>query len=387
MRDWNALSDEAFRQAARDFIKAHCPPELRRGEEHVRWAQARGWYQAMAEHGWLAPGWPAEHGGMALKPAKHLIYLEEWARAGISRVMEQGVLNVGPVLLAHGTPEQVSHYLPRILSGEDLWCQGFSEPGAGSDLAGLRTEAHLEGDTFILNGHKIWTSGAVDANHIFVLTRTDKTVKKQAGISFILVDMNQPGVTVKPIVTVNGDAEFAEVFLDDVRAPAANLVGGLNNGWRVAQSLLGFERVWAGSPHMGRQAMDRLVRVARLAGRDRDPAIIDRIAQLQLDLADNSEMYERLAQEIRAGHSFGFEVSTLKIVATETYARITELTLEIAGEQGGLSGAAPFADGPVFRGEADLLRDYLTARAPMIYGGTVQIHRNILAKRVLGLPA
>ncbi|WP_044564018.1 acyl-CoA dehydrogenase family protein [Azospirillum sp. B4] len=387
MRDWNALSDEAFRLAARDFIEAHCPTHLRRGEEHVRWAQSKDWYHAMAAHGWLAPGWPMEHGGMALKPAKHLIYLEEWARAGISRVMEQGVLNVGPVLLAHGTPDQIAHYLPRILSGEDLWCQGFSEPGAGSDLAGLRTEARIEGDTFVINGHKIWTSGAVDANHIFVLARTDKTVKKQAGISFILVDMNQPGVTVKPIVTVNGDAEFAEVFLDDVCAPVGNLVGGLNNGWRVAQSLLGFERVWAGSPHMGRQAMDRLVRVARLAGRDRDPAIVDRIAQLQLDLADNSEMYERLAQEIRAGHSFGFEVSTLKIVATETYARITELTLEIAGEQGGLAGEAPFADGPLLLGKADLLRDYLTARAPMIYGGTVQIHRNILAKRVLGLPA
>ncbi|MBP7334195.1 acyl-CoA dehydrogenase family protein [Niveispirillum sp.] len=381
MQDWNALSDEAFRAAARQFIETHCPAHIRRGEEHVRWEQSQGWYKAMAAHGWLAPGWPVEHGGMGLKQAKHLIYLEEWARAGISRVMEQGVLNVGPVLLAHGTPEQVAHYLPRIVSAEHLWCQGFSEPGAGSDLAALRTEARIDGDEFIINGHKIWTSGAVDANHIFVLARTDKNVRKQAGISFILVDMRQPGVTVKPIVTINGDAEFAEVFLDDVRAPVANLVGGLNNGWKVAQSLLGFERVWAGSPHMGRQAMDRLVRVARLAGRDRDPVTLDRIAQLQIDLADNAEMYERLAQEIRAGHSFGFEVSTLKIVATETYARITELTQEIAAERGGLGGEVPFDEGT-----ADLLRDYLTARAPMIYGGTVQIHRNILAKRVLGLP-
>lgn len=382
MTDWNAMSDQDFRQAARDFIEAHCPSELRRGEEHVRWEHARGWYSAMATHGWLAPAWPVRHGGMALKPAKHLIYLEEWARAGISRVMEQGVLNVGPVLLAHGSPEQVSYYLPKIVSGEHLWCQGFSEPGAGSDLAGLRTEARIEGDEFIINGHKIWTSGAVDANHIFVLARTDKTGKKQAGISFILVDMDQPGVTVKPIVTIVGDAEFAEVFLDDVRAPIANLVGGLNNGWRVAQSLLGFERVWAGSPHMGRQAMDRLLKVAGLTGRDKDPVTVDRIAELQLDLADNSEMYERLAQEIRAGRGLGFEVSALKIVATETYARITELTMEIASERGGLFGEVAFEDG-----NADLLRDYLTARAPMIYGGTVQIHRNILAKRVLGLPA
>jgi len=382
MRDWNALPDDDFRRAAREFVETWCPPHLRRGDEHIRWEQAKEWYHAMSRHGWLAPGWPAEHGGMALSPAKHLIYLEEWARAGVSRIMEQGVLNVGPVLLAHGAPEQIAHYLPRILSGEDLWCQGFSEPGAGSDLAGLRTEARLEGGEFVINGHKIWTSGALDANHIFVLARTDKTVRKQAGISFILVDMRQPGISVKPIVTIAGDAEFAEVFLDDVRAPAANLVGGLNNGWRVAQSLLGFERVWAGSPHMGRQAMDRLVAVARLAGRDRDPTVLDRIARLQIDLADNGEMYERLAQEIRAGHSFGFEVSTLKIVATETYARITELTMEIAGERGGLSGEAPFPGGT-----ADLLRDYLLARAPMIYGGTVQIHRNILAKRVLGLPS
>jgi alkylation response protein AidB-like acyl-CoA dehydrogenase len=381
MRDWNAMSDEEFRQAAIDFINQHCPADLRYREERPRFEESRVWYLAMAAEGWLAPGWPVAYGGMGLKQSKHLIYLEEWTRNGLPRVMEQGVLNIGPALIANGTEEQITEFLPKIFTAEHLWCQGFSEPGAGSDLASLRTEARIQGDEFVINGHKIWTSGALDANHIYVLARTDKDVKKQLGISFIMMDMRQPGITVKPIVTMAGDAEFAEVFFDNARAPLKSLVGGLNKGWTVAKSLLGFERVWAGSPHMGRSAMDQLVQLAILTGKATDPVTLDRIAQLQLDLADGTAMYERLAQELRQGHSFGFEVSTLKIMATETYARITELLVELAGERGGFAGEVAFGDG-----HSGVLRAFLSARTPMIYGGTVQIHRNMLTKGVLGLP-
>jgi len=381
MPDWNAMSDEDFRQAAIDFIDAHCPAEIRHREERPRWEELAPWYRAMSAHGWLAPGWPAEYGGMALKPSKHLIYLEEWTKNGVPRAMEQGVINVGPALLAMGTQEQRDYYMPRILSGEDLWCQGFSEPGAGSDLASLRTEAVIDGDEFVITGQKIWTSGAFDANRIFVLARTDKSVPKQKGISFILVDMDQPGITVRPIVTVTGEAEFAEVFLDQARAPVANIVGGLNKGWAVAKSLLAFERVWAGSPHMGRSAMAQLLTALKATGLDQDPVTLDRVAELKLELEDNAAMYEALVQEIREGRTFGFEVSTLKIAATETYSRITDLMLEITGEAAALGGDSLGGSG------INLPKAYLNAKPPMIYGGTVQVHRNILAKGVLGLPS
>ncbi|MBG6120086.1 MULTISPECIES: acyl-CoA dehydrogenase family protein [unclassified Sphingobium] len=381
MRDWNAMSDDEFRRAAIDFIETHCPASLRHREDQPRWSEAGIWYHKMAEHGWLAPSWPVEHGGMALKPSKHMIYLEEWNARGVPTVMQQGPLNVGPALLANGTPEQIAEYLPKILSGEHLWCQGFSEPGAGSDLAGVRTEAVIEGDEFVINGQKIWTSGALDANQIYVLARTDKTVSKQKGLSFILVDMAQHGVTVKPIHTIKHDAEFGEVFLDDVRAPVANLVGGMNRGWTVAKSLLGFERIFAGSPHFGRSALRQLVEMLRLTGKDNDPVILDRVAEVKLDIEDIAAAFEALAQEVKQGHSFGFEVSTLKVINSESYARVTDLMMEIAGERGATFGPAALGEG-----SPDLFKSFLSARAPMIYGGTAQIHRNILAKNVLGLP-
>ena len=381
MPDWNAMSDSAFRDAAIDFIETHCPTGLRHRKEHPRWAEAEGWYHTMSEQGWLAPSWPVEQGGMALKPAKYLIYLEEWTRLGVPTIMPQGPLNVGPALLANGAPEQIAEYLPKILSGEHRWCQGFSEPGAGSDLAGLRTEARIEGDEFVINGQKIWTPGALDANHIYILARTDKSVQKQKGISFILVDMDQPGITVKPIVTVNHDTDFAEVFFDEVRAPVKNLVGGLNRGWTVAKSLLGFERIFAGAPHFSRNAVTQLTEMLALTGQDRDPVVLDRVAELKLEVEDIAAAFESLAQEVRKGHSFGFEVSTLKVANTETFARVTELMVELAGERGAMFGATDFGEG-----SSNLLKTFLFARAPMIYGGTVQIHRNILAKNVLGLP-
>lgn len=380
--DWNALSDEDFRGEAAAFFAQHVPPHLKFLSRRPRWAEVREWYLTMSRHGWLVPAWPVEHGGMGLTQSKVLVYMEELERSGAPRVMDQGLMNLGPVLIARGNDEQRRRFLPKILSGEHLWCQGYSEPNAGSDLASLRTEARIEGDEFIINGQKIWTSVAFDANHMFALVRTDKTVKKQAGISFVMIDLRQPGITVRPIRNIAGHEELCEVFLDDVRAPLANLVGELNGGWQVAKALLGFERIWSGSPRQSTLALLRLQRLAEASGKMADPVFRDRYTQVTLDVLDAASAYERFAQIMRTGGSFGFEVSMLKIWATETCQRVTELMVEAAGDLGGLAGEVDVAGEPM-----DVLYPFLDCRAFTIYGGSSQVQRNILAKNVLELPS
>lgn len=381
-RDWNALSDEDFRREAAAFFSQRVPPHLKFLSRRPRWVEVRDWYLTMSHHGWLVPAWPVEHGGMGLTQSKVLVYMEELERSGAPRVMDQGLMNLGPVLIARGNDEQRRRFLPKILSGEHLWCQGYSEPNAGSDLASLRTEARVDGDEFVINGQKIWTSVAFDANHMFALVRTDKTVKKQAGISFVMIDLRQPGVTVRPIRNIAGHEELCEVFLDDVRAPLANLVGGLNDGWQVAKALLGFERIWSGSPRQSTLALLRLQRLAQASGKMADPVFCDRYTQITMDVLDAASAYERFAQLMRTGGSFGFEVSMLKIWATETCQRVTELMVEAAGDLGGLLGEVDVA------GESmDVLYPFLDCRAFTIYGGSSQVQRNILAKNVLELPS
>lgn len=380
-RDWNALDDEAFRRIAAAFFARHVPRHLAYLSRRPRWAEVKEWYLTLSRHGWLVPSWPVEHGGMGLSPSKALIYLEELERAGAPRVMDQGLMNLGPVLIARGTDEQRQRFLPKILSGEHTWCQGYSEPNAGSDLASLRTEAVIEGDEFVINGHKIWTSVAFDATHMFALVRTDKTVKKQAGISFLMIDLRQPGVTVRPIRNIAGHEELCEVFLDDVRTPRANLVGELNDGWQVAKALLGFERIWSGSPRQSTLALLRLEKLARATGKFDEPAFVDRFTQIQMDVLDSASAYERFAQIMRTGGSFGFEVSMLKIWATETCQRVTELMVEAAGDLGTLIGEVEVGDQRM-----DILYPFLDCRAFTIYGGSSQVQRNILAKNVLDLP-
>lgn len=380
--DWNALDDEEFRRAAAGFFATHVPQHLRFLSRRPRWAEVKDWYLTLSRHGWLVPNWPREWGGMGLSQSKVLVYLEELERSGAPRVMDQGLMNIGPLLIARGTDEQRRRFLPKILSGEHTWCQGYSEPNAGSDLASLRTEARIEGDEFVINGQKIWTSVAFDASHMFALVRTDKTVKKQAGISFVLIDMRQPGVTVRPIRNIAGHEELCEVFLDDVRTPVANMVGNLNEGWSVAKALLGFERIWSGSPRQSMLALLRLKKLAQATGKIDDPAFVDKLTQVQMDVLDAASAYERFAQIMRTGGSFGFEVSMLKIWATETCQRVTELMVEAAGELGGLLGEVDVAGEDI-----DILYPFLDCRAFTIYGGSSQVQRNILAKNVLDLPS
>ena len=381
-RDWNALGDEEFRAIVRADFEAHYPPALRYPPRRLRWSEISPWYLRMAQKGWIAPNWPAEYGGMGLGAAKLLIFIEEQERFGIARFQDHGVLMVGPVLQRFGTEEQRRRYLPDILSCRNIWSQGYSEPGAGSDLAGLSTRAVQDGDQFVIDGHKIWTTLAQDATHMFVLVRTNPEGKKQAGISFLLVDIKAPGITVRPIRDMAGHEEFCEVFFDAVRTPAFNLVGELNGGWTIAKSLLSFERIFIGSPKLPEYGLAMLEKLARARGLADDPVFRDKFTVLKLDVLHLGDLYARFAAVVIRGEALGPDVSMLKIWATETFQRIADLGIETAGDCGALTGDVPMGSEAV-----DALSLFYKARVPTIYGGSNEIQRNILARAVLDLPA
>ena len=380
--DWNALADEEFRALVRADFEGHYPQALRYAPRRLRWHEIRDWYLRMAKKGWIAPNWPAEYGGMGLAPAKLLIFIEEQERFGIARFQDHGVLMVGPVLQRFGTEEQRRRYLPSILDCEHIWCQGYSEPGAGSDLAGLSTRARREGDHYIIDGHKIWTTLAQDGTHMFVLVRTDPDARKQDGISFLLVDIKAPGITVRPIRDMAGHEEFCEVFFDGVRTPVANLVGEENRGWSIAKSLLTFERIFIGSPKLPEYGLAVLEKLARARGVFGDPLFRDRFAAVKLDVVHLGDLYARFAATLVRGEALGPDISMLKIWATETFQRIAELGLEVAGDYGGLSGDVSIGDADI-----DVLSLFYKSRVPTIYGGSNEIQRNILARQVLDLPS
>ncbi len=383
-QDWNALSDEEFRRIFRDWVEENCPKELRfMRKQRPLFDEVAVWYHNLARKGWLAPVWPQAYGGMGLNPSKHIIYVEEWARMGCPRIPDHGIGLVGPLLLQYGTEEQKQHFLPRIISGEDVWCQGYSEPNSGSDLASLKTSAVREGDEFVVNGQKIWTTLAHCANWILLLARTKKVEgKRQEGISVLLADLRTPGVTIRPITNLREEADFCEVFFDNVRVPVANLVGEVDKGWTLAKSVLGHERIFLGAPARPEYALTRLEALAEATGAFEDKAFLSRYAKHRLDVYDLGSAFERFAKVLRAGGDLEADVSVLKIFNTELYQRITEEMLEIAGE------AARFED-DLDAGEiqVDAMNLFLDSRAPAIFGGSNEIQRNILAKAVLNLPS
>ncbi|HEY9279846.1 MAG TPA: acyl-CoA dehydrogenase [Eoetvoesiella sp.] len=379
--NWNAMSEPAFRATVRQFIKANYPEALRNPPQRLHWKDLKDWYLSLSSQGWIAPAWPREHGGMGLEPDKLIAFFEEMEAYGVARMPDQGIINIGPVLIKYGTEKQRRQYLPKIIAGEHIWCQGYSEPNAGSDLASLRTEAVLDGDEFVVNGQKIWTTLAQDATHIFMLVRTDKEVKKQAGISFLLADMKTPGITVRPIRNLGGEEEFCEVFFDNVRVPKENLVGALNQGWTIAKALLDFERIFVGSPNQSRYALNQLRLIAQQKGLFNDQAFLDRYAASMLDVDDLQALYAGYADIVKRGEALPPSVSLLKIWATETYSRIAMEVVEAAQEQGGDAA-------PILVGDSQITpcaRLYNSA-ITTIYGGSNEIQRNILAKLVLGLP-
>lgn len=378
--DFNALSDQEFRLLARKFLATHHPPELRHPVKRLHWDEAKPWYMILSAAGWLAPAWPRNYGGMGLSAGKQLIYTEEFEQFGAARSPDHGIMLLGPLLINYGSQAQKDRFLPRIIGGEDIWCQGYSEPNAGSDLAALRTEAVLDDDEWVVNGQKTWTTLAGDADWIFALVRTDKQAKKQEGISFLLIPMNSKGVTVRPIVNLDMQDEFSEVFFDDVRVPKENLVGEVNKGWTMAKNLLGFERIFLGSPRQASNALAQLRRLARHYRVENTPSYIERVSSFALDLADHECLFEFTADQLRRGGAVGPEVSILKLNQTELFQRITEYALELAGSDGGLLH-------PI-EGNRDLnpMGQFLVARAATIYGGASEVQRNIIAKTVLGLP-
>jgi 3-oxochol-4-en-24-oyl-CoA dehydrogenase len=383
--DWNAMDEASFRQMVRAYLQRHYPSNLRYLSHRARWHEISNWYFTLSQQGWIAPAWPQAFGGMGLPADKLIAWIEELEQYGVARAPDQGIVMIGPLLIQHGTAEQQKEFLPRILKGDHVWCQGYSEPNAGSDLAGLRTEAVLASDDrghhFIVNGQKIWTTMAHDANHIFMLVRTEKQAKKQEGISFLLCDLKTPGITIRKIETLADEAEFCEVFFDNVRVPAENLVGQLNGGWTIAKALLGFERIFLGSPKQAQYALGQLARLARSRHLFDDPVFAQRFTALRLDVADLSAAYTGFANIVKSGKPLPQSVSLLKIWSSETYHRIGALLVEASEEMGAVPGNQQI-DGQAFNALAPLIG----STSAMIYGGTNEIQRNILARQVLDLP-
>ncbi len=382
MQNWNGMNDDDFRMEVRRFTEQNYPPELRFLSRRPRWHEIKPWITRLVEKGWSAPHWPTEYGGMGLSPGKLLVFMDEQERWGVARQFlgEHGTTQLGPMLIRYGTEEQRQTLLPTMRTYETLWCQGYSEPNAGSDLASLATEALIEGDNFVINGRKIWTSGAMDATHMYLLARTDKKAKKQQGITFLLVDMAAPGITVRGIKNIAGSTEFCEVTFDNVRTARRNMVGGLNQGWTIAKGLLGFERINSGNPRRAAFAFSRLEALARERGLFKDAGFVERYTQLHLDLADLKSVYLYFADLMTRGETLGADVSLLKILSSETNQRITEFMLEAAGDLGLTTNAGTGDEG------VDALTPFLVARNVTIGAGTTEIQRNIVAKQVLDLP-
>ena len=388
-------ADLAFRDEVRAFIADNFPPELKdRSLYSMTRDDLLAWQRICHEKkGWAAPTGPKESGGTGWSAVQKYNWNEENARAGTTPTNAFGILMLGPVLCAFGNEQQKEYFLPRILTGEHWWCQGYSEPGAGSDLAGLKTRAVREGDHYIVNGHKIWTTLAQHADWMFCLVRTDPEAKKQRGISFLLIDMTTPGVTVRPIITMDGAHEVNEVFLENVKVPVENLVGQENDGWTYAKFLLGNERSGIAGVARSREAIRKLKLMAEQESVDGEPLLETagfsrKLAELEIKL-DALEMTElrTLAAESQ-GRGPGPESSILKIEGTEIQQRVTELALEAVGHYGLVfTPPGPEAESPAIgpdyaRGVA---QRYMNMRKTSIYGGSNEIQRNIIAKMVLGL--
>ena len=376
------MTEVEFRRKVRALFAAHYPQARRHMPYRQSWAESRDWYLTLARLGWIAPAWPREHGGMGLPADKLIAYIEETEAWGVARSPDQGLVMVGPILMRFGTEAQRARFMPPILAGEHVWTQGYSEPNAGSDLAAVRTEAVIDGEDFIVNGQKTWTTWGSDGTHMFMLVRTDKSVKKQAGISFLLVDLKTPGVTVRPIRNIAGEREFCEVFFDDVRVPRANLVGELNQGWTVAKALLGLERLFTGSPKHSQHTLVQVQKLARQRGLLDDPVFVARFTELQLDTADLGAAYAGFAEIAKRGEPIPASISMLKIWSTETWERLALLLVELAGEYGGLRDHS-------CNEEIDMqvVAPLFNCLGAKIFAGSNEIQRNILAKQVLELPS
>ncbi len=387
-----SAEDERFRTEVAEWLAANLTGEFAQlkfrggpGDEHSFPEERKQWEQKLAEGGWTCVGWPQEHGGRGCSIEQQVIFFEEYARAGApGRVGHIGEGLAGPTIIAFGTPEQQAKYLPGILSGTELWCQGYSEPGAGSDLANVKTKARFDAERnkWIINGQKVWTSLAHESDYCFVIARTDPDSVGHKGLGFFLVKMDQPGVEVRPIEQITGTSEFNEVFFDDAECDAGDIVGEPGDGWKVAMGLLGFER---GVSTLGQQMqfqneLDDVIRIARENGKDRDPAIRQRIAQSHAELKImRYNSLRMLSGQSGSDGSLQGEALIYKLFWSTWHRSLGELAIDICGQEGQLLAAAPY--------ELTRLQSlFLFVRSDTIYGGSNQIQRNIIAERGLQMP-
>jgi alkylation response protein AidB-like acyl-CoA dehydrogenase len=389
--------EEKFRAEVKAFVSKEVPEEVCRKtmtgfrlskEDH------ESWQRKLYSKGWMAPGWPVEYGGTGWTPMQKHLFEEECAAAGAPPVIAFGVTMVAPVIMAFGNAQQKDYYLPRILRSDDWWCQGYSEPGSGSDLASLRTKAVRTGDYYIVNGQKTWTTLAQHANLMFCLVRTSDEGKRQEGISFLLIDMEQPGVTVQPIKTIDGSEEINNVFLEDVKVPVSNLIGEEHKGWTYAKYLLGHERTSIAAVGRSKAQLKRLKTIASVEEQDGKPLIDDmtfkeKIAGIEISLLALESLVLRVLSDESAGKGPGPEASFLKIRGTEVQQGITELLIEAIGNY-----AHPYIPESMETGwnedpigpkhAASIAPHYFNWRKASIYGGSNEIQKNIIAKAVLG---
>ena len=388
------MTAETFRAEARDWLEENCPPTMRRAggytaggrKAHYPNPETKLWLDRMAERGWTAPHWPKEYGGGGLSKEEHQVLADEMGRINAAAPLSgHGLTMIGPAILEFGTHEQCLEHLPRIARGEIRWCQGYSEPGAGSDLASLQCRAEEDGDDYLVNGSKIWTSGADQADWIFALVRTDFSVKHE-GISFLVLDMDTAGVTVSPIELISGSSEFCQTFFDDVRVPKRNLIGKPGEGWTVGKRLLQYERSSIGGRGNARQRVRTIDETAREYAGVEDGKIADhdlrtRVTSLRIDETAYQFTIRRSIEESTSSRAPSFLSSFFKLYGTEQNMRRQDLAMDIMGVQAlGWSGDA-YAPA-----ELGATRGWLRSKANSIEGGSSEVQRNIIAKRVLGLP-
>lgn len=369
-----------FREECRDWLKDNVPAEKRPLNASDALDFDKAWQHRLFEAGWAGINWPTEYGGRGLSIVQQVIWLEEYAKAHAPWIGANfvGVNHGGPTLIMNASEAQKAYHLPRILKGDAIWCQGFSEPGAGSDLAGIKTRGHVDGNELVINGSKIWTSFAHVADWQELVLRTEEGSLRHKGLSWVICDMKAPGITIRPIRKISGQVEFAQVFYDDVRIPLDNVVGGLGNGWSVAMSTLSFERgtgFIADQVKQG-QELDELIAMARGKGMIKDDRIADQLAQMRAEVAALRAMtYRNISEVVRTGQP-GPEASVIRLFTSELGQRLERLGVLMMGE-----AALDFR-----YGDDNLVADYLRGFAATIAGGTAQIQRDIIGERLLGLP-
>ena len=383
--------EAAFRREVRDYIVAEAPrrePGMS-GEEALiaGWEKNQAWFKKLGGKGWIAPAWPKEYGGAGMTTVEQFIFNEEMAINKAPRPLHMiiGLGMAGPTLIVHGTDEQKKQFLPGMLRGEDIWCQGYSEPGAGSDLASLQTRAVKDGDDYVVNGQKIWTTLAHMAKYMILLTRTDPDAPKHRGITYFILDMKSPGVEVRPLYNIGNSHEFNEVFFDNVRIPKNNVIGEENRGWYAAVTTLDFERSSIGSAIGMKQTVEEIVGWARQHA-DEPVSVLKRDPMLRYELSDRMvevEVARMMSYRIASMQSRGlipnYEASSLKLFSTELNQRIARTALKVLGPYGQLTG-------PVAPHKGRYAATFLRSQAYTIEGGTSEIQRNIIAQRGLGLP-